>query len=81
MSQKLFIDKPHEFQVVRSFGKRRSGSVVWWAWQLQQLTLFCFRWNWKNLYHELVIFWLFNCAAILIVFWKNTQKKMSQKIR
>jgi len=28
MSQKLFIDKPQKFQVVRPFGKRRSGSVV-----------------------------------------------------
>ena len=26
--QELFIDKTHEFQVVRPFGKRRSGSVV-----------------------------------------------------
>jgi len=39
MSQKLFIDKPQKFQVVRPFGKRRSGSVVWRAGQLQQLTL------------------------------------------
>jgi len=37
--QKLFIDKTHEYQVVRSFGKRRSGSVVWRARQLQQFTL------------------------------------------
>ena len=28
MSQKLFIDKPHEFQILRTFGKRQSGSVV-----------------------------------------------------
>ena len=31
--------------------------------------LFCFRWNWKNLYHELVTFRLCNYAAILILFF------------
>jgi putative heme degradation protein len=39
MSQKLFIDEPHEFQILRLFGKRRSGSVVRRAWQMQQITL------------------------------------------
>ena len=28
MSQKLFIDEPHEIQIRRPSGKRRSGSVV-----------------------------------------------------
>jgi len=39
MSQKLIIDEPQEFQILRTLGKRRSGSVVWRAGQLQQLTL------------------------------------------
>jgi len=31
--------------------------------------VFCFRWNWKNLLHELVTFRLCNYAAILILFF------------
>ena len=33
------------------------------------ILMFCFRWNWKNLLHELVTFRLCNYAAILILFF------------
>ena len=34
-----------------------------------EVKVFCFRWNWKNLLHELVTFRLCNYAAILILFF------------